>query len=103
MHDVRIACTHMLTGLAHRQGVCLVIKRGGELCVVPLHRTLDFGASQGGWLPSVTAAWQEGRVSNFDYLMYLNLAAGEQADQHTARLHVVGREELCSPSRVAHE
>jgi hypothetical protein len=24
----------------------------------------------------VTAAWQAGRVSNFDYLLYLNLAAG---------------------------
>jgi len=32
--------------------------------------------AQGGWLPRVTAAWQAGRVSNFDYLLYLNLAAG---------------------------
>ncbi|GFH12603.1 uncharacterized protein HaLaN_08316, partial [Haematococcus lacustris] len=30
----------------------------------------------GGWLHKVTAAWQAGRVSNFDYLLYLNLAAG---------------------------
>lgn len=32
--------------------------------------------TQGGWLHRVTAAWQHGRVSNFDYLLYLNLAAG---------------------------
>ena len=31
---------------------------------------------QGGWLPRVTSAWQSGRVSNFDYLLYINLAAG---------------------------
>jgi hypothetical protein len=35
---------------------------------------LDAGA--GGWLRRVTLAWQRGRLTNFDYLMYLNLAAG---------------------------
>lgn len=30
----------------------------------------------GGWLQRVTRAWQVGKVSNFDYLLYLNLAAG---------------------------
>jgi hypothetical protein len=30
----------------------------------------------GGWLRRVTAAWQQAKVSNFDYLLYLNLAAG---------------------------
>lgn len=29
-----------------------------------------------GWLRRVTYAWQQGRLSNFDYLLYLNLAAG---------------------------
>ena len=33
--------------------------------------------AEGGWLRRVTAAWQQGRVCNFDYLLYLNLAAGE--------------------------
>ena len=28
------------------------------------------------WLPRVQAAWQAGRVSNFVYLLYLNLTAG---------------------------
>lgn len=30
----------------------------------------------GSWLRRVTAAWQHARISNFDYLLYLNLAAG---------------------------
>ncbi len=33
--------------------------------------------AQGGWLHKVTAAWQAAHISNFDYLLYLNLAAGE--------------------------
>ncbi|KAF8059207.1 lvsF [Scenedesmus sp. PABB004] len=33
-------------------------------------------AASGGWLGRVTAAWRLGRVTNFDYLLYLNLAAG---------------------------
>ena len=32
--------------------------------------------AQGKWLQRVTAAWQRGRVSNRDYLLFLNLAAG---------------------------
>ena len=28
------------------------------------------------WLRRVTAAWQQARISNFDYLLYLNFAAG---------------------------
>lgn len=30
----------------------------------------------GPWLRRVTAAWQRASISNFDYLMYLNFAAG---------------------------
>jgi factor associated with neutral sphingomyelinase activation len=30
----------------------------------------------GTWLPRVLSAWQRGHLSNFDYLMYCNLAAG---------------------------
>lgn len=33
----------------------------------------------GGWLRRVTAAWQQAKISNFDYLLYLNLAAGRWA------------------------
>lgn len=32
--------------------------------------------ASGGWLQRVMMAWQLGKVSNFDYLLYLNLAAG---------------------------
>jgi factor associated with neutral sphingomyelinase activation len=32
--------------------------------------------AEGGWLQRVTAAWQAGRLSNLDYLLFLNLAAG---------------------------
>lgn len=30
----------------------------------------------GAWLPAVTAAWQAGRLDNFSYLLFCNLAAG---------------------------
>lgn len=32
--------------------------------------------AEAGWLPRVTAAWQAGQLSNLDYLLYCNLAAG---------------------------
>jgi factor associated with neutral sphingomyelinase activation len=32
--------------------------------------------AEGQWLWRVSRAWQLGKVSNFDYLMYLNMAAG---------------------------
>lgn len=32
--------------------------------------------AEGGWLRRVTGAWQAGRLSNLDYLLFLNLAAG---------------------------
>ena len=31
---------------------------------------------RGAWLSSATSAWRDGRLSNFDYLLYLNLASG---------------------------
>ncbi len=31
---------------------------------------------EGGWVRRVAGAWQAGRLSNLDYLLYLNLAAG---------------------------
>ena len=51
-----------------------------------MHNTLHYATNgderpraaqaQGSWLQRVTAAWQRGRVSNRDYLLFLNLAAG---------------------------
>ncbi len=32
--------------------------------------------ASGGWLNRVVVAWQRGTISNFDYLLYLNFAAG---------------------------
>jgi factor associated with neutral sphingomyelinase activation len=32
--------------------------------------------ASGGWLGRVMLAWQLGKITNFDYLLYLNLAAG---------------------------
>lgn len=39
--------------------------------------------AQGGWLQRVTAAWQYGRISNLDYLLYCNLAAGRSFNDLT--------------------
>lgn len=52
-----------------------------------LGRALDGGAAalqaaagilegSGAWLPAVTAAWRTGRLDNFSYLLFCNLAAG---------------------------
>ncbi|GMH42025.1 hypothetical protein BSKO_09944 [Bryopsis sp. KO-2023] len=38
---------------------------------------------KGRWLMKVTRAWQLGRISNFDYLLYLNLAAGRSFNDLT--------------------
>ena len=37
----------------------------------------------GEWLGRVTAAWQRGALSNFDYLLYCNLAAGRSFNDLT--------------------
>ena len=39
--------------------------------------------AEGAWLGRVVAAWQAGRVSNLDYLLYLNLAAGRSFNDLT--------------------
>ncbi len=39
--------------------------------------------AEGSWLCRVVAAWQAGRVSNLDYLLYLNLAAGRSFNDLT--------------------
>lgn len=37
----------------------------------------------GGWLAKVTAGWQAGHISNLDYLLYCNLAAGRSFNDLT--------------------
>ncbi|KAK9828528.1 hypothetical protein WJX72_000603 [[Myrmecia] bisecta] len=39
--------------------------------------------AESGWLQKVTAAWQHGKVSNLDYLLYCNLAAGRSFNDLT--------------------
>lgn len=39
--------------------------------------------AEGSWLARVTAAWQLGHISNFEYLMFLNLAAGRSFNDLT--------------------
>lgn len=47
---------------------------------------------EGRWPQLATAAWQHGLVSNFQYLLYLNLLAGRQAKASpTSRLRACTR------------
>lgn len=62
------ACAHTNTASSIKSRSDFIVINGLESVFLIL--------SQGGWLPKVTAAWQSGRVSNFDYLLYINLAAG---------------------------
>lgn len=39
--------------------------------------------AEGGWLRRVTGAWQAGKVSNLDYLLFCNLAAGRSFNDLT--------------------
>lgn len=48
--------------------------RGDGLDPLTTHGLLLEAA--GPWLRRVTAAWQRGAITNFDYLLYLNFAAG---------------------------
>lgn len=39
--------------------------------------------ADGQWLQKVTAAWQQGKLSNLDYLLFCNLAAGRSFNDLT--------------------
>ena len=39
--------------------------------------------ADGQWLQRVTAAWQQGKLSNLDYLLFCNLAAGRSFNDLT--------------------
>lgn len=43
----------------------------------------DDAQAGGSWLGKVTAGWQAGRISNLDYLLYCNLAAGRSFNDLT--------------------
>lgn len=53
---------------------------GGRPTAAACGTVLEAG---GGWLPRITAAWQHGRLTNFDYLLYCNLAAGRSFNDLT--------------------
>ena len=39
--------------------------------------------AESGWLAKVTGAWQAAKISNLDYLLYCNLAAGRSFNDLT--------------------
>lgn len=56
-----------------------------------------------GWLSRVTAAWQRGRLSNLDYLLFLNLASGRSfsdLSQVGGRPRAGGSGHLCKGGRA---
>lgn len=53
---------------------CLLLSR--HFRFNPCDETTASVQAEGGWLRRVTGAWQAGRLSNLDYLLFLNLAAG---------------------------
>lgn len=54
--------------------------QGGNDVAAACGAVLEAGAA---WLPRVTAAWQRGKLTNFDYLLYCNLAAGRSFNDLT--------------------
>ena len=55
----------------------------------------------GSWLGKVTAGWQAGRISNLDYLLYCNLAAGRSFNDLTQvcapeMTHILPKLGLCA-------
>jgi hypothetical protein len=70
---------------------CTCQGRNERVCagIVTFHKAsvgsgrLRDAQAQGSWLQRVTAAWQRGRVSNRDYLLFLNLAAGRSFNDLT--------------------
>ena len=53
-------------------------------CITHHSRTgVDDMQAGGGRLAKVTAGWQAGRISNLDYLLYCNLAAGRSFNDLT--------------------
>ena len=71
----------------------------------------------GGWLAKVTGGWQAGHISNLDYLLYCNLAAGRSFNDltqvtdcsrsatspliSTAEASFVWRQSTCMPCATA--
>ena len=48
-----------------------------------LHERKELLQADGQWLQRVTAAWQQGKLSNLDYLLFCNLAAGRSFNDLT--------------------
>ena len=51
--------------------------------------------AESGWLAKVTRAWQAAKISNLDYLLYCNLAAGRSFNDLT---QVSGRRTEAPPT-----
>ena len=54
-------------------------------CILSLDVACELGLVQadGQWLQKVTAAWQQGKLTNLDYLLFCNLAAGRSFNDLT--------------------
>ncbi|GLI70367.1 hypothetical protein VaNZ11_015146 [Volvox africanus] len=71
------ATTTAASGAVAGAGVAVAAVGGGSNGVTdPLAAHGLLLEAAGPWLRKVTAAWQRGALSNFDYLLYLNFAAG---------------------------
>jgi hypothetical protein len=62
------------------QGELGALLPGGKAAAAACGSVLE---AEGAWLGRVTAAWQRSRISNFDYLLYCNLAAGRSFNDLT--------------------
>ena len=60
--------------------LCILCTNLLTLC---LHKREGLLQADGQWLQRVTAAWQQGKLSNLDYLLFCNLAAGRSFNDLT--------------------
>lgn len=66
---------HTVRERAH-QALAKLPSLGADLAGVRAVQRGAFFEGKGTWLRCVQAAWVQGKVSNLEYLMYLNFAAG---------------------------
>ena len=66
--------------MPHCTILCILCTQPSTLCLHELEFSLQ---ADGQWLQRVTAAWQQGKLSNLDYLLFCNLAAGRSFNDLT--------------------
>lgn len=63
--------------------VCLAVRLAARLWLLMCAGASAWLQAESSWLRRVTAAWQRGHITNFEYLMYCNLAAGRSFNDLT--------------------